>query len=378
MEASTHSFKYFIATSVHKGVTFYDMDPLLMCPAIRKRAIQHIAKAVTTFSPTIILGVESRGFGLAAHLADEMGLGWLMARKAGKTPGEVVQVEYSVEYGDKRVLELKERLFSVTDRVLIVDDVLATGGTAAAMAELVQKAGGTVAGLSFLIDIDGLGGIGKCAPHPVHSLVSLKLGEVTPRLPEIYVGTTNSGKLAAVQSAAKRMGFDKTRVNGIDVESCVPNQPFGQAETYEGAKHRAYGAIRRIAMHEPSDSEPIRVSVLEVDAIGIGIENGIVHDECEHMGESWETYGDVAIVVATGSDGIISSSQSCCAVIPPKYHDLVMQSISDPSVTFGKRLAATDRTIAHDNWHTALGARDRYETISAGVEEVLLKYLGFN
>ena len=94
------------------------------------------------------------------------------------------------------------------------------------------------------------------------------------------------------------------------------------------------------------------------------------------MGESWETYSDVAAVVATGNNGTVSS-QSCCAVIPPKYHDLVKQSISDQTVTFGKRLAAANSAIPHDNWHTALGSGDRYETISAGVEQVLLKYLGF-
>lgn len=358
MYPSAHPFKYYISTSNHKGVVFYDMDPLLSCSVVRKLAIAQIARSVATFSPTVILGVESRGFAIAAHLADEMGLGWLMARKAGKTPGEVVQVDYTVEYGEKRTLELKKGLFNASDRVLIVDDVLATGNTAAAMAELVQKVGGTVAGFAFLIDIEGLGGAAKCAPHSVYSLINLKLGEVTPKLPTIHVGTTNKGKLCAVKRAAVKLGF--ASIKGYDVSSSIPNQPFGLQQTGLGALNRARGALTE------SDHS----------GVGLGVENGIVHEECEQLGESWESFSDVVVTTVVSERGEVSAVRSC-AVIPPKYYDLVKQSVSDQTVTFGKLLAATDSRISHDNWHTALGAADRYDTIAVCVEDALLKYLGF-
>lgn len=172
-------YKKYIQTTNFNGVTFYDMDPLLNNYKVRKGAIGELVEKVRQFRPTVVLGIESRGYGLAAHIADELGCGWLMARKAGKTPGEIERVSYSVEYGKTRELELKKNLFSEGERVLIVDDVLATGGTAEAMVKLVERCGGKPVGICFLIEINGLGGRGRCGV-PVATLMKLELGEVTP------------------------------------------------------------------------------------------------------------------------------------------------------------------------------------------------------
>jgi adenine phosphoribosyltransferase len=181
-------FAHFIQTSTFNGVTFYNMDPLLKNVRARTQAMTTLANMCKPFSPTCILGIESRGYGLAAHLADALGCGWTMARKAGKTPGDVERISYSVEYGSTRELELTKNLYTAADRVLIVDDVLATGGTAQAMGQLVERCGGTVAGYCFLIEINGLGGRGRCEScGPSATLLTLELGEVTPFDPSFSI-----------------------------------------------------------------------------------------------------------------------------------------------------------------------------------------------
>jgi adenine phosphoribosyltransferase len=139
------------------GIVFKDVTPLLADPAAFAHAIEALTGDFRAAGVDKVVGIEARGFILAAPVALACGAGFVPARKAGKLPGSRVGVSYELEYGNETV-ELHDDAFAPGDRVLIVDDVLATGGTAAATVELVEQLGGQVVGLAFLIELGFLGG----------------------------------------------------------------------------------------------------------------------------------------------------------------------------------------------------------------------------
>lgn len=139
------------------GIVFKDVTPLLADPAAFAHAIDALTGDFRAAGVDKVVGIEARGFILAAPVALACGAGFVPARKAGKLPSSRVGVAYELEYGSETV-ELHDDAFAPGDRVLIVDDVLATGGTAAATVELVEKLGGEVVGLAFLIELGFLDG----------------------------------------------------------------------------------------------------------------------------------------------------------------------------------------------------------------------------
>ena len=151
------------------GVLFRDITPLIADPAAFKVLIDTIADR---YRGTIdaVAGLESRGFILAAPLAVDLGVGMLTVRKAGRLPGPVVGVDYDLEYGSAR-MELQP--FTVVDgqRVLVIDDVLATGGTAAASISLIEQAGATVEAICMLLELSDLGGRRQLQGREVDSIV---------------------------------------------------------------------------------------------------------------------------------------------------------------------------------------------------------------
>lgn len=120
-----------------KGISFKDVSPLLRDPEAFASCIDDLALKAKAFNPTVIVGPESRGFPFGAALAYKMGIGFVMARKAGKLPGETIKVSYSLEYGEA-TLEVPKDSFHEGDRVLIIDDLMATGGTFAALEKLIR------------------------------------------------------------------------------------------------------------------------------------------------------------------------------------------------------------------------------------------------
>lgn len=153
------------------GIKFRDISPLLADPAAFKMLIADIAVQIKSSNATCIVGLESRGFVLGAAIALILELPFVAARKAGKLPGEVVRAGYSLEYGEQ-VLELQKSSRINRERVAIVDDLLATGGTAKAAAALVQELGGEVSGFFFAIELRELQGAQKL-PGGVYATVSL-------------------------------------------------------------------------------------------------------------------------------------------------------------------------------------------------------------
>jgi adenine phosphoribosyltransferase len=153
------------------GVVFRDITTLLADGPAFQEVIEAIAGANREARVDVVAGIESRGFILAGPIAYLLGAGFVPMRKQGRLPAATVSIPYALEYGEA-VLEIHADAISRGQRVLIVDDVLATGGTAAAAIELVEKLGGVVAGLAFLIELEGLGGSAALGIHEHTSLIT--------------------------------------------------------------------------------------------------------------------------------------------------------------------------------------------------------------
>ncbi|MBN2404539.1 MAG: adenine phosphoribosyltransferase [Coriobacteriia bacterium] len=153
-----------------EGIVFKDITPLLASPDGFRRAIDTIADEFADAGITKVLGAEARGFIFGGALAYRLGAGFVPARKPGKLPGKTTSAEYALEYGTDS-LEIHEDAMGPSDRVLIVDDVLATGGTAAAKASLVSSSGAETMGFAFLIELDFLSGREKLGDRKIVSLI---------------------------------------------------------------------------------------------------------------------------------------------------------------------------------------------------------------
>ena len=153
------------------GVTFKDITPLLADPQALDQTIEELAAWGKEREPDIVLGAEARGFILGAALAREIGCGFVAARRPGKLPPETVSATYALEYG-KNALELHPDMITSGTRVLIHDDVLATGGTVEAIAGLVEGLGGAVVGVAFIIELTFLGGRERLSKYDLQALIS--------------------------------------------------------------------------------------------------------------------------------------------------------------------------------------------------------------
>lgn len=153
-----------------EGILFRDITPLLGDSRAFRHAIAELCRHATQTDTSAIVGIESRGFMFGGPMADRMGLPFVPLRKPGKLPAEHLSMEYSLEYGRSQ-LDIHKDALSVGRRAYIVDDLLATGGTAAAAAKLVEMAGGEVVGLGFVIELEKLGGRSKIDGYNVLSLI---------------------------------------------------------------------------------------------------------------------------------------------------------------------------------------------------------------
>ena len=153
------------------GVGFKDVTPLLADPETLQSTVTLLADWVRTKQPDLVLGAEARGFWLGAAVAAEAGVGFVPARRPGKLPPETVSARYVLEYGENS-LELHPELIPHGARVVIHDDVLATGGTVAAIKGLVEQLGGVVVGACFIIELTFLGGRDKLGGLDLHALIS--------------------------------------------------------------------------------------------------------------------------------------------------------------------------------------------------------------
>ncbi len=154
-----------------EGIVFRDITTLLQDAEAFRAAIDRLHEQVKDLSVDVVVGMESRGFIFAAPLAYLLGVGFVPVRKLGKLPSETVSVEYELEYGTN-TLEIHRDAITSGQRVLVVDDLLATGGTVAATVDLVRQLGGQVVGTAFLIELPDLGGRLRLDGDPVYAVLS--------------------------------------------------------------------------------------------------------------------------------------------------------------------------------------------------------------
>jgi adenine phosphoribosyltransferase len=152
------------------GILFYDITTLLQEPAGFRAAIDEVTRPFEGQGIELVVGIESRGFIFGAAVADRLGAGFVPVRKPGKLPSRTVRQSYALEYGTDS-LEMHDDAVRAAQRVLIVDDLLATGGTARATMDLVKKLGGHVHGLAFLIELVGLNGRQRLEGERIHSVL---------------------------------------------------------------------------------------------------------------------------------------------------------------------------------------------------------------
>jgi adenine phosphoribosyltransferase len=154
------------------GILFRDITPLLLDGEASRAVTRDLVAMAEPLGAEFVVAAESRGFIFGGALAQALGIGFIPARKPGKLPAETVSVEYELEYG-LDALEVHADALSDGARVLVHDDLIATGGTARAKIEAVEKLGAEVVGCVFLIELEGLGGRERMAPHETHSLLKL-------------------------------------------------------------------------------------------------------------------------------------------------------------------------------------------------------------
>jgi adenine phosphoribosyltransferase len=152
-----------------KGIGFKDLTTLWKNAKLTRRVTDTMARRCSSEWLDKVVGVEARGFIVGAPLADRLGIGFVPARKVGKLPASKVSVNYELEYG-KQGLEMHSDSISKGDRVLVVDDLLATGGTSKAAGELVERMGGKVVGFAFVTELSSLNGRKKLSGHEVYSI----------------------------------------------------------------------------------------------------------------------------------------------------------------------------------------------------------------
>ena len=152
------------------GINFYDIATLLAHPEAWRATIAQLKERVSAYEPDMLMGIESRGFLVAAPLAHEIGCGFGMVRKKGKLPGETLSYEYDLEYGSD-VIEIQPDLVKPGSRIVLVDDLLATGGTMSAAETLIKQSGAEVVASFCIIELDGLNGRDKLQA-PFEALLS--------------------------------------------------------------------------------------------------------------------------------------------------------------------------------------------------------------
>ncbi len=156
-----------------QGIMFRDVSSLILDPWGLKKSVELLAERAFKLKPQKIVAIESRGFIFGAAVAERLGCGMVLARKKGKLPGATVEIEYDLEYG-KDCIQIHNDAIEPTERCLVIDDLLATGGTAGAVAALVEKMGGQVVGCHFVVNLPELQGASRLSRYDLSWLMEFE------------------------------------------------------------------------------------------------------------------------------------------------------------------------------------------------------------
>lgn len=154
-----------------EGIVFKDITPILADAALFRAVIDHFCEFVKEREIDKIIGIDARGFIFGAAIADRLGLGFVPVRKKGKLPWKCREAAYQLEYGEA-VIEIHEDAVKSGERIFLVDDLLATGGTCAAALKLLEELGAEITAVAFLVELSFLGGREKLAPYPIKSILT--------------------------------------------------------------------------------------------------------------------------------------------------------------------------------------------------------------
>lgn len=155
------------------GISFKDITPLLADPNAFRFAVDQLTQYGKSLGANVVVGPEARGFAIGAPVAYALGVGFVPVRKPGKLPFRTLAMDYDLEYGHDRV-EMHEDALSPSSKVLIIDDLLATGGTVRAVSKLIERSGAAIVGMGFIIELLGLNGRLEIANYDVLSLISFE------------------------------------------------------------------------------------------------------------------------------------------------------------------------------------------------------------
>tara|TARA_Y100001968_G_scaffold225413_1_gene208246 strand:+ start:1384 stop:1902 length:519 start_codon:yes stop_codon:yes gene_type:complete len=147
-----------------EGIVFKDINPIYKEPKLWKELMMPLQSLISTTKPDFIAGIESRGFISASALAFKLGIGFIPIRKSNKLPGEIIGVNYKLEYGEDR-LEVQKSAIEKNSKIILIDDLLATGGTALAASKLISHAGGNLMGFAFIVELTKLKGRNVLDPN---------------------------------------------------------------------------------------------------------------------------------------------------------------------------------------------------------------------
>ncbi len=152
------------------GIVFRDITPLILHHEARSQAVEQLAAICADTSPDVVVGIEARGFIIGSLVADRMGLGFGLVRKKGKLPYSTIEASYELEYGTGTI-EMHTDTVAPGQKVLVIDDLIATGGTAVATCELIERLGGVVVACGFVVELSFLNGRAKLADYRVDALI---------------------------------------------------------------------------------------------------------------------------------------------------------------------------------------------------------------
>lgn len=332
-----------ISKSNHNGVQMYDIDPFMADPTASREGCEKLAAWVDQYKPDTVLGMASRGYLIAPLIGQALKIGVKLARAAGTTAGQVVSTTYRREYGPEKVMELGVNILKKGERVLIVDDVLATGGTIEAIINLIRQVGAIPVACCFIVQVDDIIDEKKMCGLPYCSLVhSVKPYFQGSKSITVALSSKSRVKKDAVLSAISKTNPDTSCILlTFNCNSGINPQPYGFEESTSGVFNRE------------TECESL-TRTMGIDATIVSIENGVV--------QKGDGYEDIAFICI---NGVAFTSKG--VKFPSKYFEASRDTNFQKTV--GQFIAEDNPGFDNSDWHVHFGGKSRVELIEDVIVE---------